>query len=71
MSGDASSDLGVAIADWVQQRKKEGTTATDIVESLGLNLLAAHGQDEETRWALAAMAASMALPPASRIWKPV
>ena len=58
MSGSSTTeDIWPLIKDWVAKRKKEGTTAADIAESLGLNLLAAHGQDEETRWALTAMAA--------------
>ena len=51
-------DAWETIAPWVAAKRKEGLTPDDVAETLGLNLLAARGQDEETRWVLTAMAAA-------------
>ena len=55
---NAHGDLWVSIESWVEAKRKEGATAVDVADILGLNLLAAQGQDEEIRWALTAMAAA-------------
>lgn len=44
------------IQDWVEARKKDGQSATDVIDALGLHLLHAAGTDEKQRWVIAAMA---------------
>ena len=50
-------DLWPQVSEWVEERRREGTSANDVLEALGLHLFAAD-QDEETRWVLAALAAT-------------
>ena len=51
-----TNDVWPLISNWVEMRRKEGTTASDVMDALGLHLHAAD-EDEEARWALVAMAA--------------
>ena len=53
----ANVDAWSLVSAWVDQRRKEGSTVNDVLDLLGLHLLAAD-QDDETRWALAAIAAA-------------
>ena len=50
------ADVYPAIATWVEARKKEGTTATDVIDALGLHLCVRGDESEEARWVLAALA---------------
>lgn len=54
---DAAADALPSIEEWVRAKRKDEITPVDVVETLGLNLLHSHGQDEESRWAVSAMAA--------------
>lgn len=48
------NDVWPAVSAWVQQRRADGFSANDVMDSLGLHLFAAD-QDEEMQWTLAAI----------------
>lgn len=58
-SVDASNSLDAwpLVSAWVNAQRKQGKSADDVMEALGLHLLAAD-QDKKTRWTLVALAAS-------------
>ena len=44
------------LASWIAARKKEGTTAAEVIDALGLHLIQAGDESEDKRWVLAALA---------------